>query len=414
MAPRLLFLCQNLPYPPTGGTLIRSFHTLRLLSREFDVTALCFVRSSTKRSDHSVTDSLEALSGLGEVEAFPIPQEHSPLRLFADHLRSVLGWRAYTRWVYESEEFRKRLGTLLRERDFDLVHVDSLDLVAYLDDLAHLPVVLAHHNVESQLLRRRAETVGGLKGRYIGLQAHLTREEEARWCPRVELNHTVSDEDRATLQRITPGSECLVVPNGVETSFFTPQPDGEKNGITFVGGATWFPNLDGMRYFASEILPLVREVRPDVQVTWVGRSSEDVRLEMDRHGVQTTGFVDDIRPYVHRAACFIVPLRVGGGTRLKILDAWAMGKALVSTSQGCEGLDVRDEENILIRDSNEGFARAVIGLLEDEELRRRIGTAARKTAETTYDWEVVGRRINDAALRLVESSRTGHQSRAPQ
>jgi len=388
--PELLFLCQNLPFPPDGGAAIRSFHTLRLLSREYEVTALCFVRSATRPDEDSVRRGVHGLSEYADVEAFPIPQEQSRGRLVFDHLRSLLGGRAYTRWAYESAPYRRRLQQLTDEKDFSVVHLDSLDLVGYLPELTGARVVVAHHNVESQLLARRAESESGLLRHYMRLQARRTIREEAVWCPRVDLNLVVSPEDQATLAQIAPGSDFLVVPNGVDTSHFVPAPERSTQGIVFVGGYTWFPNRDGMEYFADDILPLIRREEPDIDVTWVGRAPAEAQERFAAMGVDMTGYVDDIRPHVHGGRCFIVPLRVGGGTRLKILDAWALGKALVSTTQGAEGLAGRNGENMLIADEPQSFADAVLRVLRSTSLRSRLEEEGRKTAVEFYDWDVIG------------------------
>lgn len=388
---RLLFLCQTLPYPPDGGVNIRTYNVLRLLAREFAVTALCFYRAAERRNSDEVRHSIGGLQPFARVEAFPIPQEHNPLRLLIDHFRSLVTGRAYTVSAYESALFRNRISELLAADEFDLVHLDSLDLLGYIPLMAGIPIVCVHHNVESSLLRRRAATAAGLKRLYIAHQSRLTEIEERRWCPIVALNVTVSEADRGTLQGIAPHARFVVVPNGVDTQFFRPEKLAQE-GIVFVGAYSWQPNRDAMEYFTSEILPRLRAHRIEASVTWVGRASNAIQHEYaERHGVRLTGYIDDIRPLVQRAACYVAPLRAGGGTRLKILDAWAMGKAVVSTSVGCEGLDARDGENILVRDAPEEFANAVEAVLADEDLRQRLGASARYTAETLYDWEVIGR-----------------------
>lgn len=390
--PRLLFLCQTLPFPPDGGVHIRSYNILKQLSREFDIVALCFFRRATRPNQADVRRGIEGLSRLSEVEAFPIPQEYNRSRLVWDHFRSVLFRRPYTFYTYKSKAFSRRLQHLLKQGDFDLVHVDSLDLSAHLPDLAATPIVCTHHNVESELLRRRAFSESSRLFRwYLDFQANLTDSEHRRWCRRVALNIVVSEEDGQLLSRLVPNARISVVPNGVDTTMFRPRYSC-GHGLVFVGGYSWYPNRDGMAYFADRILPLIRRTYPDLPVTWVGRAPEEVQKEyLTTYGIRLTGYVEDIRPHVHSAACYVVPLRVGGGTRLKILDAWAMGKAVVSTSVGCEGLDARDGENILIRDNPEAFAEAVDSVLRDNELRRRLERNARTTAERVYDWDVIGR-----------------------
>lgn len=391
MKPRLLFLGQNLPYPPDGGVHLRMYHVMRLLSRTFDLTALLFWRHSERPTTRDVEAGLAGLGALGRVEAFPIPQEHHPARLLWDHGRSLLAGRAYTRYAYQSRAFRERLETLLRTETFDLAHVDSIDLAAYVPMLGQIPTVLGHHAVESILLCRHASVQRSAWRRaYLLRQAKCVEDLERYWCSRVALNTTVSPLDSAGLRRLALGGRFTVVPNGVDTDAFQPAV-GRDEGLVFVGGSIGLPNRDGLDYFSADILPLMRAARPDLAVRWLGRCRPGDERAYRPHGIELTGYVTDPRPFIRDAACYIVPLRVGGGTRLKILDAWAMGKAVVSTSIGCEGLDARDGENILIRDTPRGFADAAQQVLADGALRQRLGRGGRETAERLYSWEVIGR-----------------------
>ena len=390
--PRLLFLCHTLPYPPDSGVAIRSFHLLRVLARAFDITALCFSRRKGGAvPQHDLAQRVVALRRLAEVEAFPVPQEHSRWRLAWDHLRSVGRNRVYTAFAYDSSSVAARLAALRQTRRFDLIHVDSIALSRYFPLLGGAPLVCGHHNVESALLERRAVAERAAARRaYLRHQARLMMREERRWCTRCDLNIVVSEADRLTLQRSVPGATCAVVPNGVDIVTFQPSP-GRAAGIVFLGESTWFPNRDGMEYFCSEILPRIRAAGGIASVRWVGRASSGLRRDYrDRYGVELTGYVADVRPYVRDAACYVVPLRVGGGTRLKILDAWAMGKAVVSTSIGCEGLAAEDGCNILVRDDAESFAQAVCAVLRDVPLRVRLGVEGRRTVERQYNWERIG------------------------
>jgi glycosyltransferase involved in cell wall biosynthesis len=402
--PRLLFLCQTLPYPPDGGVWIRSYHVLRLLASSFDVTALCFERSgaSGARGEYDVGRSAAALRRLGSVDVFPLPQNRSRVRFAWNHLRSVLRGCVYTRFMYQSTAFRSRLEEIVRPRKVDLVHIDSLDLSAYLPLCADLPTVCVHHNVESELLRRRARFEGGTwTARYYELQAALMRREERRWAPRVTLNVMVSEEDRDVLTRLAPGARTMVVPNGVDVEEFQPG-SGAERGLVYVGGTSWFPNLDALRFFCEEIQPHLEGVPEARPVRWVGSASPEERHHYrERHGVELTGYVDDVRPYMRDALCHVVPLRAGGGTRLKILNSWAMAKSVVSTAVGCEGLEAVDGENILIRDDPRDFAEAIRHLAGDPALRRRLGANGRRTAEEIYSWDVIGRDMLRAYLDLL-------------
>jgi glycosyltransferase involved in cell wall biosynthesis len=404
--PRLLFLCQTLPYPPDGGVNIRTYHVLRMLARQFEIDALCFYRQSERVNREAVDAGLEGLRPFAHVHAFPIPQELHRGRLLWDHARSVARRRAYTMYAYESSAFRACVRQLLATRRYALAHVDSLDLVTYLPMLQELPVVCAHHNIESLLLRRRARGERSLLRRaYIALQAELLARVERDWWPRVALNVVVSEADGRQLRSRAPAAPMVVVPNGVDVSAFRPAPGREK-GLVFVGGANWFPNSDALEYFCREILPHIRRrLGERVPVRWVGRCTDgDVAHYRDRYGVELTGYVDDVRPFVRDAACYIAPLRVGGGTRLKILDAWAMGKAVVSTSVGSEGLHVANRTNILTCDRPEEFAEGVMTVLTDKDLRTRLGQNARATAERYYSWEVISGPMLRAYEQVLQAS----------
>jgi glycosyltransferase involved in cell wall biosynthesis len=405
--PRLLFLCQTLPYPPDGGVNIRSYHLLRLLAAEYSVTALFFYRRTLRPTQKDVEASLEGLRELADADAFPIPQDQSRIRWYWDHLRSILRRKPYTAYMYATQTVTSRLGELMQRKKFDVVHVDSLDLAHYLRNFASLPVVCGHHNIESALLRRRANLQHSrLVNRYMRLQANLLQSQERYWCAKVALNITCSNADSELLRSISVGSSVMTVPNGVDTLEFPADYSG-SDGLVFVGGYTWFPNRDGMEWFADSVLPIIRRRHPNLPVTWVGRMPDDVGRRMQaEHRISVTGYVDDIRPIVQRAACMIVPIRVGGGTRLKVLDGWSMGKAIVSTTIGCEGLDARNEHNMLVADSPEAFAEATLNLLANPALRERLGRTGRKTVENTYDWSVIQRQLLEA-YRTVSSDARG-------
>jgi len=399
--PRLLFLCQTLPYPADGGVWIRTYHVLRLLSRAFDITALCFERagSSGHTGNWAAAAGPDALGRFAHVEVFAIPQKTSRLRFAWDHLRSVVSRRVYTAYLYESKPFRTQLMQLLRSTAFDLVHVDSLDLAAYLPACGRIPIVCVHHDIESALLGRRAALDRHRwRAAYLRHQARLMAEVERHWCGRIALNVTVSERDAAILRRSVPDAPVCVVPNGVDLDEFRPA-SAEGSGVAFVGGTSPSPNLDALDYFCEDILPHLGRVMPDLAVRWIGRASpEQCAAYRDRFGIELTGYVTDVRRAMAGAACQIVPLRIGGGTRLKILNAWAMGKPVVSTSIGCEGLHASDGDNILIRDDPRQFAAAVVSVLQDAGLRKRLGGRGRETVERLYSWEAIGSPMIDAYL----------------
>jgi glycosyltransferase involved in cell wall biosynthesis len=405
--PRLLFLCQTMPFPPDGGVWIRTYHVIRLLAQAFDITVLCFERAATSGARPGEVTT-EGLDQLARVDVFPIPQRHSRIRFVYDHLRSLALGRVYTTFVYDSAAFRRRLDESLEFGRYDLVHVDSLDLARYLPACQGLPVVCVHHDIESALLARRAAVERNpWRSAYFRYQSRRMAEVERQWCARVAMNVTMSEHDRDRVTALAPGARVTIVPNGVDTNEFQPGP-ASGAGVAYVGGTNPFPNLDALEFFATDILPHLRASGQRGPVRWIGRAApEQQRDYAERCGIDLTGYVEDVRPFLRDAACHIVPLRVGGGTRLKILCSWAMGKPVVSTSVGCEGLAAVDGENILIRDEPAAFADAVARVLDDPALRRRLGERGRATAERLYSWNVIGTQMNDAYLALTHGeSRT--------
>lgn len=417
--PELLFLSHLLPYPPDSGAAIRTFNTVRELARQFSITGLCFYRQDPAAEGLSVAERLDRLAEWGAFRAIPIPQQGNRPRFLLDHVRSLITARPYTWYMHDSPDFLHHLQKLI-SHPFALVHLDSLDLVRYASMVTGLPVTCTHHNVESSLLRRRAQGTGNPAMRlYLNLQASFLERVEREFLPRMSLNIAVSPADQSELARLSPSAHLAMIPNGVDTEYFGPAKPGGQ-GLVFVGGTNWFPNRDALDWFVAEVLPILRSGGYHDPVTWVGFSGDEERRRYGAiPGLTLTGYVNDVRPYLAAAAVAIVPLRVGGGTRLKVLDAWSMGKAVVSTSIGCEGLATRPGNNILVADTPQAFTDAVLQVTRDSELQCRLGTEARKTVEHQYAWSVIGEELtslyselierNSSAATLAESS-LGHPS----
>ncbi len=415
MKPELLFLSHRLPTPPHNGAALRTFNTIKVLSESYRVTALCFDRLDPVLRDMDLASRIDQLRPCAHVEVFPILQQESRLRFVRDHAQSVLTGEAYTLAAYESPAYAAAIRRARQDHDFALVHMDSLDLARFLPLLDGLPVACTHHNVESQLLRRRAGSEARLRGAYLRYQAEKLEQLERYWLPRVALNVAVSHDDAEYFRRLAPGARLHVMPNGVDIDYFRPLAGPQQDSV-FVGGTNWFPNREGLEWFHAAVLPALRALGEQGTVTWVGRCTDaDRRAFGGLDGVVLTGYVPDVRPYLHAAACFIAPLRVGGGTRLKILDAWASGKAVVSTTQGCEGLRTTDGANILIADEPAAFARAMQRVLEDTQLRDALGRAGRETVEQHYSWSGIGSELcrSYATIQLQTNSARSHIQHAP-
>jgi len=405
--PRVLVLTQSLPYPPHSGVANRTLNVLRQLQLEYDVDLVPFSRANHQPDRAAREVAWRALRQIvsSVAEPTPIPNEQSVVRKIWDHMRAVVSGRAYTYYEYQSRAFGDRLRAMLRHRRPDVVHFDAHDLYRWLPELPPVPMVCTHHNLESELLR--LYTIGlkpALLRHYVRMQADRVEALERQLCPQFDLNVMVSEVDAERLRAIAPGSATVVVPNGTDTDYFQPTRAATVAGrVAFVGPTYSHPNRDAVELLLQEIWPRIRTVEAPATLHLIGRNADADRARYAAApGVSPLGYVPDIRPVLAEAQCCVVPIRIGGGTRLKILDAWAMGKAVVSTSIGCEGLDVVDGENILVRDTPDAFADAVVEVLRDGALRTRLERNARRTAIETYSWSVIGRRLRSAYHQLLD------------
>ncbi len=407
--PHILFLSQCLPYPPQSGVTLRTFHILEQLQAEFDVTLVAYARRGHQAGDAARREAERMLARIvRRVSApVPVPAEYSTLRRVFDHLRATVTRRPYTFYEYESDRFASQLRRLVQNGAFDLIHLDSLDLYRWLSELPPAPTTCTHHNIESELFRLQAQKVKSrLLGCYMAYQASLLEGVERQLCPRFAVNVMMSETDAERLKSLAPESKTAVVPNGVDTTYFRPldRIPAIAGRLVFVGATHTFPNRDAVEYLLREIWPRVRRAHRQASLSLIGGGRDSDRARhASQSGVTALGHVPDIRPHLAEASCCIVPLRVGGGTRLKILDAWAMGKAIVSTSIGCEGLAAVDGENILIRDEANAFGDAVLQVLDDSELRCRLESNGRETAARLYDWSVVGRSMRSEYWQVMNA-----------
>ncbi|MCL4500158.1 MAG: glycosyltransferase, partial [Chloroflexi bacterium] len=297
--------------------------------------------------------------------------------------------------VWRSDEMRVTLAKLVEQNHFSLAHIDHVALAQYADCLQHLPKVLTHHNIETLAKRREMEYLSG----YPRLRRWAGWLENKRWesfeiaaSRGVEAIVTVSKVESSYFSERVPQTPVHLVPNGVDTCYFQPPiHPNQQRGLLFTGRMDYAPNVDAVRWFCAEILPLVRRRCPGVTLTIVGRSpTPGVQALANLPGFRSKVAVDDVRPYYGSASVFIVPLRFGGGTRLKILEAMSVEMPVVSTKLGCEGLDLVPGDDYLAADTPEGFADAVAGLLGDRTERDRLGRRGRQTATERFDWAVIG------------------------
>ena len=395
---KILWLNAGLLLPLDKGGKLRTWHLMRHLARRHSITYVCFSEPNEKKEHRE--GMVEVCNSLVTV-ARTDPSKGS-LRFYADAARHLTSPLPYAVGKYRSDEYAGRVQYLLQHGKFDVLVADFLPPVANLPASIPIPAVLFTHNVEAEIWRRHAENASNPVSRVLlkqQWQRMLRFERQA--LTRFDLVLAVSDTDRQTFGRLYPGAlrhPVHVIQTGVDTSYFTPLPGREKRAhLVFTGSMDWLPNEDGMAYFVREILPLIRQSLPDATLSIVGRApTPAVQRLAHESGVEVTGRVDDVRPHVAAGEVYVVPLRIGGGTRLKIFEAMSMAKAVVSTTIGAEGLPVTSGRDILIADEPARFADAVVGLVNRADERGRIERAARQLVVQKYDWTAVARDFEEA------------------
>lgn len=316
-------------------------------------------------------------------------------------------------WKCRVAALRCEIANLAATQAIDLCVADFMVAVPNVPLAGPVPVVYFAHNVEYMIWKRLCDNESRAWRRaLLGIEWRKMRRCEAATCRDARLTVAVSPQDRDALATLAPGAEVRAVPTGVDIDYFAPDDDAETpDHLVYMGSMDWHPNEDAVEYFIDAILPRIRRERPAVTLTVVGRNpSRRLQRLAAQAGVHVTGTVDDVRTFVATAAVVVVPLRVGGGTRLKIFEALAMGKAVVSTTVGAEGLPLVDGTHWIRADEPVSFAEAVVTLLRDSAHRRRLGAAGRRMVEERYSWAQVATEFEA----LIET--VGHQpvaARAP-
>ncbi len=402
---RILALTSRLPYPPCEGHQLRAWHVLKALASRHEVTLLSFLRKD---------DALDAAGPLRDVlarlETFPIDSEHSHVAMATALLRGTLTRTPFLAAKYDSAVLRDRLAELAR--DTDLVHFDMLPLMAHADCVpAGVPVTFNAHNVEHHLLAKRAHIEPRLTARvFLSSQVSRLQAFERHACQHADAILACSEQDARAVRELAPGCDVEVVANGVDLDRNRPAPAApDPNRMVFVGQMGWFPNRDGVDWFLQSVFPRILAARPQAQFILVGKA-DGYQVPADVAGnVRLAGFVEDLRPDVHAAAVYVVPLRAGSGTRLKVLEAMALGKAIVTTTIGSEGIELRHDDSAVFADDAEAFAQATLALMDSPDRVVRMGAAARRLAESRYGWEAIGMQLLHRYDRLLaHASAQGH------
>jgi polysaccharide biosynthesis protein PslH len=386
----ILWLKTELLHPVDKGGKIRTYHMLKALKREHRVTYLTLDDGAAEPNAAE-----KAYEYCHELITVPhtTSAKFSP-KFYAELAQNLVSSLPYFMKKYESAAMRQAIEQRVSKGDIDVVVCDFLNPSINLPDRLPCASLIFQHNVEAMIWQRHYEVQAHpLKKTYLKGQWEKSVAYEKAACQRFDYVAAVSADDAATMRRAYGVTRVSDIPTGVDTDFF--QPSGnesvEPNSLVFTGSMDWLPNEDAIRYFTEAILPLIKQQIPEVKLTVVGRNPFPSLVELSQRdkSIVVTGRVNDVRLYMERAAAYVIPLRIGGGTRLKVYEAMAMEMPIVSTTIGAEGLPVNHEQELLLADEPQAFADAVIRVLRDKALAQRLGQQAAQTVRTKFGWEGV-------------------------
>ena len=389
---RILLLTPQRPYPPHQGTTLRNFNLIKELSKRHQVCVLTFLEP-----DQDPQSPGPLLDLCQWVETIPVPPRSSGLRL----RQMLLTRRPDMSWRLWSPRFNERLAVRLREQPFDVVEIEGIEMAPYLSAIeaagSSRPLIIYDaHNAEWILQQRAFAADVKTPPRwpaalYSWVQWHRLRRYEAGLLRRVDHTVAMSAPDKVALRDVAPNAPIMIIPNGVDLSAYS-QFGGRpiRHDLLFTGKMDFRPNIDAALWFGRRVLPLIQARRPQTTFAIVGQRPHP-RLDVlrDIPGVTITGYVDDVRPYIAGSAVYVAPLRVGGGTRLKLLEAMAMGKAIVSTTVGAEGFPVVNRQELVLVDEPELFAEEILYLLENPARRYELGRTGQAFAQANYGWDAL-------------------------
>lgn len=400
---RILWVKTDLLHPANSGGRIRTLNMLRHLHRQHEVHYL------------ALDDGQMPAEALAMASEYATTAELVPHRVVSKgswQFHVDVAWRMASPVPvvlqrYVSGAWREAIRRVLRDRGpFDLCVCDFLFPALSMPESLPCPTVLFQHNVEARIWRRHADTAHGWRRLFFSTQHARMHRYEGQLSRRFDGVIAVSESDAAEMRTAYGLSNVRVVDTGVDTTYFHPSGEIARASaeLVFLGSMDWMPNTDGVLWFTSEVLPIVRRSHPDVRFTIVGRSPTDAVQALAGNGITVTGTVPDVRPYLARASIFVVPLRVGGGTRIKLFEAMASEAPCVSTTIGAEGLPVLNGEHLAIADSAPDMAARIVELLNDPARAQAMGRAAGALVRARFDWSRIAEQFLDACRLSIGQS----------
>src|ERR1051326_7342820 len=403
---KLLFLANTCPFPANNGLTLRSSSVLRaLVALGHEVQLISFQEGDPSPAVRHELSQLCAETHLIPAEFVNV----SSRGRYWDRLAKLFSPLPYGLLRYRSKAFSAAVHGLLQRKQFDAIVCDTIDSVLHLPSRLPAPLIVNNHNVEHLILERFLRHTRNPAKRFYGwIEARKIKRWEETACNRADAVWVCSGFDCIILQRLCPEVRFRIVPNAIDLDFYTPTLDEQQEPIVlYTGGMDWYPTRDAVEFFVSPILPQLEKLEPAVKFVVAGRApEEEFRRRWQRRNVVFTGTVPDMRAQIARAAVGVVPLRIGSGTRLKILEAAALAKPVVSTTLGAEGLEFSPDQEIFLADEPAAFARSVAELLHDLKKRTHTGQAARKRLQENYGFDSLRRAIKSSLQEILGATAT--------
>lgn len=401
---KILHLFPYVPVPPTFGGALRVYHILNHLYKNYDDL---YIAGFNREGELTLLKN-----------EFPVENERllfeKKERSRISRLKQITSFFHQHSYWYDfisSSSFQRKLDQLLEKENFDIILTEFASMGVF-NLKTDAITILDAHNVEYDNFRRMSKLKWSfLRKKFYQAEYKKVKAEEIEIFNRYDAVFATSERDKDIIESHARETKHYVIPNGVDTNFFRKNENVKKGqfNIVFTGAMGYLPNQDGIMFFLDEIFPLIKQGVPEAKIYVVGSNPPAMLQKYASDDVIITGFVDDVRPYIDKSSIYVVPLNMGSGTRLKVLEAMSMKIPIVSTSIGCEGIEIEEGKNILVRDEPKAFADAVIKLMNDSTLANKLVKNGHELVLDKYDWSVVCKDIDKAFKELLNQKKSGKE-----
>lgn len=399
---KILHIFPYSPIPPNFGGALRVYNLIKQMSKYNEVTLLTF-------GDEKIKDKLkEEFSQITkEILTCYIPKTRRFKRI--KQLYSLFSYQSHFFLTAKYKQMQKLIDHITSKNKYDIIQFEFPSMANYQINSDSIKIMDAH-NIEHIIYYHQWKySTSNIRKFFYKLEYKKLYHDEVLICNNQDAILVTSENDAKIFDELVPKVPKYIIPNGVDTEHFHPSNEiPEQNTLAFTGALSYIPNSDAALYFIEQILPIIEKKIPDIKLYIVGKNPPKSLLQKSSNNIIITGFVDDVRPYVWKSSIFIVPLRMGSGTRLKVLEAFSMKKPVVSTTQGAEGIEITNGENILIADEPEDFAEKIIMLLKDKHLQQKLASSGHELVKNIYDWNVIGQKL-DSVYKKIYSEQYSHK-----